>query len=184
MSYCAIHEVRTSQEESVIYNYAEVTIRRAELSEVDVIKDIINEAYIPVKKKLSRLPAALTEDLGKISRHIQMGDQYVALVGDTVVGTMRARIRGSVGVIARLAVREAYRSRRIGTMLMSHAENLVESRGGTSMEVEIYGAIEMQLSFYERMGYKETHRMQRMGEEIVVMVKDLIESDEDDEMED
>ena len=109
-----------------------------------------------------------------------MGDQYVALVGETVVGTMRVRIRGNVGVIARLAVRESYRSRRIGSMLMAHAENLVEARGGASMEVEIYGAIEMQLSFYEKLGYKETHRMERMGEEIVVMIKALVDSEEEE----
>ncbi|RLI58232.1 MAG: hypothetical protein DRP09_00405 [Candidatus Thorarchaeota archaeon] len=170
-----------NEEETLIYNYAEVTIRRAELAEVDIIKEIINEAYAPVKKKLSRVPAALTEGLGKISRHIQMGDQYVALVGDLVVGTMRVRIRGSVGIIARLAVRESFRNRRIGTMLVQHAENLISSRGGTSVEVEVYGAVEMQLSFYERLGYKETHRLERVGEEIVVMVKDLTESPDEEE---
>ncbi len=51
-----------------IYNYAEIKIRRAELSEVDIIKNLLNDAYQPVKKKLSRVPAALKEDLGKISR--------------------------------------------------------------------------------------------------------------------
>jgi ribosomal protein S18 acetylase RimI-like enzyme len=167
---------RTSKEVSPIYNYAEVTIRRAELAEVDVIKAIINEAYEPVKKKLSRMPAALVEGLDKISRHIQMGDQYVALVGEQVVGTMRVRIRGSVGVIARVAVLESFRGRRIGTMLVDYAENLISSRGAPTVEVEVYGAVEMQLSFYHRLGYVETGRMERLGEEIVVMRKDLSES--------
>jgi ribosomal protein S18 acetylase RimI-like enzyme len=153
-----------------------VTIRRATLAEVDIVKAIINEAYEPVKKKLSRMPAALKEGLDKISRHIQMGDQYVALVGEQVVGTMRVRIRGNVGVIARVAVRETFRGRRIGTMLVEYAENLVSSRGASTVEVEVYGAIEMQLSFYQKIGYTETGRMERLGEEIVVMVKDLTES--------
>ena len=61
-----------TKEAGAIYNYAEITIRRAELSEVDVIKAIITEAYEPVKKKLSRTPAALKEGLDKIARHIQM----------------------------------------------------------------------------------------------------------------
>ncbi|TFF93111.1 GNAT family N-acetyltransferase [Candidatus Thorarchaeota archaeon] len=153
-----------------------MTIRRATLAEVDIVKAIINEAYEPVKKKLSRMPAALKEGLDKISRHIQMGDQYVALVGEQVVGTMRVRIRGNVGVIARVAVRETFRGRRIGTMLVEYAENLVSSRGASTVEVEVYGAIEMQLSFYQKIGYTETGRMERLGEEIVVMVKDLTES--------
>ncbi len=171
----------TPKEVSPIYNYAEVTIRRAELAEVDVIKSIINEAYEPVKKKLSRMPAALIEGLDKISRHIQMGDQYVALVGDLVVGTMRVRIRGSIGVIARVAVRESFRGRRIGTMLVDYAENLISTRGAQTVEIEVYGAVEMQLSFYHRLGYVETGRMERLGEVIVVMTKDLSESPASDE---
>ncbi|MFW9770203.1 MAG: GNAT family N-acetyltransferase [Candidatus Thorarchaeota archaeon] len=164
-----------------IYNYAEVTIRRAELAEVDVIKEIIREAYAPIKKQLSREPAALKEGLDKISRHIQMGDQYVALVGDTVVGTMRVRLRGQVGVISRVGVRQSFRNRRIGSKLVDYAENLLSVRNAQRIEVEIYGVVENQLSFYERNGYVETGRMERLGEEIVVMQKDLTESPMDEE---
>jgi GNAT superfamily N-acetyltransferase len=147
-----------------IYNYAEVTIRRAELAEVDLIKEIIKEAYAPIKKQLSRQPAALKEGLDKISRHIQMGNQYVALVGDTVVGTMRVSLRGQVGVISRVGVRQAFRNRRIGTKLVDYAENLLSVMNAQRIEVEIYGVVENQLSFYERSGYVETGRMKRLGE--------------------
>jgi ribosomal protein S18 acetylase RimI-like enzyme len=153
-----------------------VTIRRANLSEVDIIKEIIFEAYEPVRKQLSRMPAALQEGLGKIARHIQMGDQYVAIVGDQIVGTMRARVAGNVGVISRVAVRENFRGRRIGSMLVDYAENLMSHMNASVIEVEVYGAVEMQLSFYERMGYTETGRLTRLGEEIVVMQKELVES--------
>ncbi|MFW9868835.1 MAG: GNAT family N-acetyltransferase [Candidatus Thorarchaeota archaeon] len=164
-----------------MYNYAEVTIRRAELVEVDVIKEIIKEAYAPIKKKLSRQPAALKEGLDKISRHIQMGNQYVALVGDYVVGTMRVSLRGQIGVISRVGVRQKYRNRRIGTKLVDYAENLLTHMGAQRIEIEIYGVVDNQLSFYERGGYVEIRRMERLGEEIVVMQKELTESSLDDE---
>jgi len=48
---------------SLIYNYAEVTIRRATLGVVDIVKEIIVEAYEPIKHHLSRVPAALDEGL-------------------------------------------------------------------------------------------------------------------------
>ncbi|MFW9805388.1 MAG: GNAT family N-acetyltransferase [Candidatus Thorarchaeota archaeon] len=124
-------------------------------------------------KQLSRKPAALEEGLGKIARHIQMGNQYVALVGDTVVGTMRVSLRGHVGVIARVAVSSKFRGRRIGTMLVDYAENLLSHMGAKLIEIEIYGAVEEQLSFYERAGYVETGRVERLGEEIVIMQKEL-----------
>jgi hypothetical protein len=48
--------------------------------------------------------------------------------------------------------------------------------GASVIEVEVYGAVEQQLSFYERVGYVETGRLNRLGEEIVVMQKELVES--------
>ena len=167
-----------------MYDYAEVMIRRAELGEVDLVKAIIVEAYKPVKKQLSRTPAALSEGLSKIARHIQMGDQYVALVGDEIVGTMRVRLHGHRGVISRLGILERFRGRRIGTLLMQYAENLLSSRGAQVVEVEVYGAIEAQLSFYEYLGYKETGRKKRLKEIIVTMEKSLVEEELLEEEED
>lgn len=133
-------------------------------------------------KKLSRMPAALDEGLGKISRHIQMGNQYVALVGDTVVGTMRVSLHGQIGVIARVAVRQKFRGRRIGTMLVDYGENLLIHMNAKRIEIEVYGAVEDQISFYERAGYTQMRRVERLGEEIVVMQKELTEQIlEDDE---
>ncbi len=177
MSNYVIRIMCTHQEESPIYNYAEVTIRRATLSEVDIIKEIIVEAYEPLKKQLKRMPAALNEGLGKIARHIQMGDQYIGLVGDTVVATMRIRLVGSVGVVSRVAVRQSFRGRRIGSMLVDYAENLMTHLNVSVIEVEIYGAVETQIEFYTKMGYEETGRLDRFGEEIVVMQKSLVESE-------
>ena len=156
-------------------------IRKAALGEVDVIKEIIKEAYQPIMKQLSRKPAALQEGLDKISRHIQMGNQYVALVGPTVVGTMRVSLRGQVGVISRVAVRTKFRGRRIGTMLVDYAENLLSHMNAQRIEIEVYGAVEEQLSFYERGGYVETGRIERLGEEIVIMQKDLTEQPPEEE---
>jgi ribosomal protein S18 acetylase RimI-like enzyme len=166
---------------SLIYNYAEVTIRKAVLGEVDVVKEIVKEAYQPIMKQLSRKPAALKEGLDKISRHIQMGNQYVALVGEVIVGTMRVSLRGQVGVISRVAVRSQFRGRRIGTMLVDYGENLLSHMNAQRIEIEIYGAVEEQVSFYQRGGYEETERIKRLGEEIVIMQKDLTEQPMDEE---
>ena len=123
------------------------------------------------------MPGALDEGLGKIARHIQMGDQYVGIVGDTVVATMRIRLVGRVGVVSRVGVRQAFRGRRIGSMLIDYAENLMKHMNAQVIEVEIYGAVETQIDFYKKMGYEETGRMERFGEEIVVMQKSLVESE-------
>ncbi len=148
---------------------------------MDIIKEILNDAYQPVQKQLSRPPAALKEDLGKISRHIQIGNQYVALVGNQIVGTMRVTLRGQIGVIERLAVSSNFRNRRIGTMLVQHAENVMEGRDAICIELEVYGRVEEQQKFYDRIGYKETTRKKRSGEEIVLMRKIFNEPVEEEE---
>jgi len=166
-----------------IYNYAEIIIRRAELAEVDIIKKIIKDAYAGIKKQLSRSPGAMNESLSKISREIQMGNQYVALVGNNVVGCMRVNLSGQNGVISRIAVLTTYRNRRVGTMLIEYGENLLEHSNATTIEIEVYGVVEEQKEFYEKMGYAEIERTMRGKEEIVVMRKSLIEDeivDDDD----
>ncbi len=150
-----------------------MTIRRAELGEVHVVRSIIEEAYRPVKKQLSRPPGALTEGLGKISRHIQMGNVYVALIGDNIVGTMRVSMRGCIGVIERLAVRTRYRNRHIGSIMVEYAENLLAHMGAHYVEIEVYSSVDAQSTFYSRLGYEEVERKERMGEEIIIMRKDL-----------
>jgi hypothetical protein len=62
-------------------------------------------------------------------------------------------------------------------MLLDYAENLMTHSNAKVIEVEIYGAVETQLDFYKRLGYEETGRLERLGEEIVVMQKSLVESD-------
>ena len=151
------------------------------LSEVDLVKEIIKEAYQPIKKQLSRKPGALHEGLDKLSRNIQMGNQYVALVGELVVGTMLVNLRGQNGVISRVSVRSDFRGRRIGTMLVDYAENLLVHMNAQRIDIEIYGAVEDQVSFYERGGYVETERIKRVGEVIVVMQKDLTEKPVEEE---
>ncbi|MHA1959474.1 MAG: GNAT family N-acetyltransferase [Candidatus Thorarchaeota archaeon] len=137
------------------------------------MRSIIAEAYKPVMKKLSRTPAALDEDMGKISRNIQMGNIYVALVGELVVGTMRVSMSGTVGVIERLAVKSKFRKRSIGTLLVEYAENLLDHMNATLVEIEVYGYIEYQGTFFQRLGYTETKRKKRKKEEIIYMEKDL-----------
>ncbi|NWF95831.1 MAG: GNAT family N-acetyltransferase [Candidatus Thorarchaeota archaeon] len=161
-----------------MYNYAEVTVRRATMSEVDIIKDIINEAYAPLKKQLGSTPIALKEGLDKISRHIQMGNVYVALLGDQVVGTMRASLRGKTGVIARVAVRSKFRGRRIGTVLVDYAENMLQHMGATCIEIDVYGIIENQLNFYIKHGYVKVGTGESEGEPIVIMRKELCAAEE------
>jgi len=166
---------------SVLYDYAEITIRRAELGEVDTIRAIVQEAYGPVKKQLSRAPAALQDGLDKISRSIQMGNLYVAIIGDVIVGTMKVQLQGQIGTISRIAVLENFRNRRIGTFLVEYGENLLSHMGAKYVQLEVFSAINSQSKFYESIGYKALEHVHRAGEDLLVMQKDLNEPEAEEE---
>lgn len=110
-----------------------------------------------------------------------MGNVYVALVGEQIVGTMRVSLRGQRGVIERLAVRQDFRDRRIGTMMVNYAENLLDHMNATCVEIEVYGNVDYQGTFYKNLGYGEIRTFVRRGEEIIVMFKDLNEPEVEEE---
>jgi ribosomal protein S18 acetylase RimI-like enzyme len=66
-------------------------------------------------------------------------------------------------------------------MLVQHAENLMEGMDALCIELEVYGRVEEQQKFYDRIGYKETTRQKRSGEEIVLMRKIFNEEVEEEE---
>lgn len=167
-----------------MYDYAEVSIRRAELGEVDTVRSIVQEAYAGVKKRLSKEPTAMQDGLDKISRAIQMGNIYVAIIGESVVGTMRVQLQGQTGTISRIAVLEKFRNRRVGTFLVEYAENLLTHMGAKTVQLEVFSAIDSQTKFYESIGYKPIERRPGLGADLKVMQKDLFESEQQEDEED
>jgi ribosomal protein S18 acetylase RimI-like enzyme len=167
-----------------MYDFAEVSIRRAELGEVDTVRSIVQEAYSSVKKRLSKEPVAMQDGLDKISRSIQMGNVYVAIIGEAIVGTMRVQLQGQVGTISRIAVREKFRNRRVGTFLVEYAENLLTHMGARSVQLEVFSAEGSQTKFYQSIGYKPVEPPRNAVGELLVMQKDLYESEQEEDEED
>lgn len=167
-----------------MYDYAEVSIRRAELGEVNTVRSILQEAYAGPKKRLPKEPTGVQDGLDKISRSIQMGNVYVAIIGDSIVGTMKVQLQGQVGTISRVAVLERFRNRRVGTFLVEYAENLLTHMGAKSVQLEVLSARDSQAKFYEGIGYKPVERHQSSGIDLMVMQKDLYESEQEDKEED
>ncbi len=167
-----------------MYDYAEVSIRRADLGEVDTVRSILQEAYGGVRKRQTKEPLALQDGLDKISRAIQMGNVYVAIIGDSIVGTMRVQLQGQTGTISRIGVLEKFRNRRVGTFLVEYAENLLTHMGAKTVQLEVVSAMGSQTKFYEGIGYKPIEGRQGSGTELMVMQKDLYESEQEGEEED
>jgi GNAT superfamily N-acetyltransferase len=63
--------------------------------------------------------------------------------------------RGTFGIIPELYVRPAFRSRKLGTMLVAEAKQVARSKGWTRLEVTTppLPQFDRTLAFYERQGF-------------------------------
>lgn len=76
----------------------------------------------------------------------------VAIVGETVVGTLRILQQAGIATIGRVAVRAVARGTGIGARLMERAAAIARERG--SREIVLHAQVSV-AGFYRRLGYVE-----------------------------
>ena len=110
------------------------------------------------------------EASGPIARHNQAGiiiDKklavddlfFAAITEGRVVGTVMAGYDGHRGWIYSVAVALSHRRRGIGSMLVSHAEQVLTKRGCLKINLPIAEGNESVEAFYAKLGYKTEKRI-------------------------
>jgi ribosomal protein S18 acetylase RimI-like enzyme len=79
---------------------------------------------------------------------------FVALSGDSVVGTVMTGYDGHRGWIYSLAVLPEHRRKGIASKLLSHAESRLAELGCMKINLQILSENEQVVGFYERHGYQ------------------------------
>jgi GNAT superfamily N-acetyltransferase len=138
---------------------AGVRIARAEPEDAGQILTVQRAAYV-AEAQLYGDPfiPPLVESLEQIQR-VLAGDAVVikAVVGDRLVGTVRAQFSEQTCMVGRLVVVPDLQGRGLGTLLMNALEAEVLQRAGTL--VLFTGHLSVgNLRLYRRLGYAETHR--------------------------
>ena len=134
---------------------------------------------VPFENDLHRTPvmALWTALLGNNSPHNQPamtidkklamkdGLLFVALVNNTVVGTVMAGYDGHRGWIYSLAVDAAWQRRGIGSQLVIHAERALAAKGCVKINLQIGDGNERVAKFYLSLGYAIEKRLS-MGKRV------------------
>ena len=94
---------------------------------------------------------------------------FVAVSGQTVVGTVLAGYDGHRGWLYSVAVRGERRHEGIGTLLVRHAEEVLTARGCVKINLQIADGNDAILPFYEALGYAVEPRVS-MGKRIAANV--------------
>jgi ribosomal protein S18 acetylase RimI-like enzyme len=96
---------------------------------------------------------------------IKDGLLFVAMEGETVVGTAMAGYDGHRGWLYSIAVLPAYRRKGLGAALVAHAEKALGDLGCMKVNLQILASNEVTSSFYKRLGYTIEPRVS-MGKEL------------------
>jgi ribosomal protein S18 acetylase RimI-like enzyme len=102
-----------------------------------------------------------------IDKKVAVNDQlfFVAVIAHVVVGTIMAGYDGHRGWIYSLAVSPSHRRQRIGSRLVSHAEDALACRGCPKINLQIMEGNESVAAFYSSLGYSVEKRVS-MGKRI------------------
>jgi ribosomal protein S18 acetylase RimI-like enzyme len=102
-----------------------------------------------------------------IDKKLSINDDlfFVAIAGDTVVGTIMAGYDGHRGWIYSVAVSPSHRRRGIGSQLVSHAERALIAKGSVKINLQIMQGNESVTAFYASFGFAVEKRIS-MGKPI------------------
>lgn len=91
-----------------------------------------------------------------IDKKIVMDDGlfFVAMAGETVVGTVMAGYDGHRGWLYSVSVKPSHRKLDIGSQLVCHAENALVARGCVKINLQMVASNAGVAAFYEALGYR------------------------------
>ncbi len=88
-----------------------------------------------------------------------LGDVFVALDGDCIVGYVTPVREGREGWIGGIGILPGYRGKGIGTRLMAEAEELLRRRGVSEVSLEVIEGNQRAQRLYDRLGYRTTRKL-------------------------
>ncbi len=84
---------------------------------------------------------------------------FVAILGDSLVGTVMGGYDGHRGWVYSLAVSPSFRHRGIGTALMRHVEQELATRGCPKVNLQVLASNAETVEFYKKLGYAVEERV-------------------------
>jgi len=140
----------------------EVAIRRVSVSDLETIADMEREIFGE-----SSYPINYLAEL-----YLNADYFMVATAGDWIVGYIIGRLERRVAHILSIAVREGYRRRGIGSMLLKSFIEYAIRRGALRVYLEVSDRNEAAINFYLKHGFRVVDRIRRYypdGSDALVM---------------
>jgi GNAT superfamily N-acetyltransferase len=145
-------------------------IRKGILSDLDAVTHCIEEAYASYVLRIGKRPTSVDTNFGPLLRN---GCVWVLECDGTVVALMVLIEREESIEIRSVAVLPEYQRQGFGGQLMAHAEQVACDSGWTTLRLYTNARLPELVTYYARLGYRETERKQESGYDRVFMMKSL-----------
>ncbi|CAN5116838.1 GNAT family N-acetyltransferase [soil metagenome] len=130
-------------------------MRRASEQDLPAIKELVDAAYTKYIERIGRPPAPMTQDYGQL---LVTSRVWVIDCGPTVVGLLVTEDNGDHLFLDVIAVAPDTQGSGYGRLLMDRAELDAAEQGLTEVRLYTNQAMTENLTFYPRLGYRETGR--------------------------
>ncbi|WP_265975351.1 GNAT family N-acetyltransferase [Brucella intermedia] len=145
-------------------------IRKATLSDVPEIQNIVKDAYAPYIERIGRKPAPMTADYAKL---IEDGTAWVLVAGDSVAGLIILVIETDHVLVENVAVAKAHQGCGFGRKLLDHADVYARKNGLRELRLYTNELMHENLVIYPKLGWQEYNRAEQDGFRRVFMRKAL-----------
>jgi GNAT superfamily N-acetyltransferase len=147
-----------------------VRIRRAEPSDVEVVRALVRDAYGHYVARIGQQPGPMRDDY---IRRIADGQVWVGEEGGEIIGLVVLEERADALLLGNVAVQPAMQGRGYGRALIAFAEQEALRRGLDTIRLYTHVLMVENIALYTRLGFVESGRVHEKGFARVYMVKRL-----------
>lgn len=134
-----------------------VRIRLAVAEDAPSVASVLRESFEEYERLYTREGFdATTPPCAEVKRRIEEGPVWVALVDDTVVGTVSVIPKGESLYVRGMGIVPAARGRRIGERLLRSVEDFASGRGFVRLFLSTTPFLHRAIRLYERHGFERT----------------------------
>ncbi len=145
-------------------------IRKAEASDLEVVRACARAAYSLYVERIGREPAPMVADFAV---SIDLGNLHLVEVEDSIAGFVVFYAREDYVHLENVAVSPNFQRRGIGSKLIEHVERTAMRDGFHRVELYTNAKMTENLGIYPRLGYEQFDRRTEDGFDRVYFRKNL-----------
>lgn len=145
-------------------------IRQALPTDEAAVRQVVDAAYLPYVASIGVRPGPLDDDYGDLIRQQQV---WLVEQDGQVAAILVLCAEADAMLLANVAVDAAFQGQGHGRRLIDFAEASAREAGFSQIRLYTNAAMQANVSLYQRLGYRETHRAVEHGFNRVFMEKVL-----------